>query len=50
MIVDLPLKKKNDAQIYYCYFSWAGFTSEALNFAKENGIVLISGKDLFLIK
>lgn len=44
------LKKKNDAEIYYWYFSWAGFTSEALSFAKENGIVLVSGKDLFLIE
>ena len=41
------IKTKENAKIHYWYFSWTGFTEQAIKFAKENSITLISGKDLF---
>ena len=40
------LKKKKDAEILYWYFSWSGFTKEAGEYAKRNGIRVVSGGEL----
>ena len=35
--------------VYHFYFSWSGFTDEAVSFAKEQGIELITGQDIMEI-
>ncbi|WP_296860347.1 hypothetical protein [Treponema sp.] len=40
------LKKKEDAEILYWYFSWSGFTKEAGEYAKRNEIRVVSGGEL----
>lgn len=39
------LKKKEEAEIAYWYFSWSGFTKEASEYANKNGIRLVFGGD-----
>lgn len=41
------LKKKGNVTIHYWYFSWAGFTEQAKDFAKKNNIHLVTGDELF---
>lgn len=40
-------KKKDNSVIYFWYFSWGGYTSEAKEFAAKNNITLIGENDLF---
>ena len=42
------LKLKSNNTIFYYYFSYSGFTEDAVTFAKENNITLITGEDLVL--
>lgn len=42
------LKKKENASIHYWYFSWAGFTEQAKDYAKKNNIHLVTGEELFV--
>lgn len=42
------LKLKETAKIYYYYFSWNGFSEDAITFAKKNNITLVTSKDLFI--
>lgn len=37
------LLNAEDADVYFYFFSWSGFTDEALEFGKENGVELIAG-------
>lgn len=41
------LTKKENAIIDCWYFSWAGFTEQAKEFARKNNMHLVSGEDLF---
>ena len=41
------LKKKENASIHYWYFSLAGFTEQAKDYAKKNNIHLVTGEELF---
>ena len=41
------LKKKEDADIAFWYFSFGGYTDKAFSYAKEKGVHLVSGEDLF---
>ncbi len=41
------LKKKSGAQILFWYFSWSGYTTEAVRFAAENGMHLVSSENFF---
>ena len=41
------LRKKENANIHYWYFSWAGFTEHAKDYAKKNNIHLVTGEELF---
>jgi hypothetical protein len=40
------IKEKKDAEILYWYFSWSAFTKEAGEYAKRNGIRVVSGGEL----
>ena len=41
------LRKKDDAQISFWYFSWSGYTKEARQFAEENGICIVTAEEMF---
>lgn len=41
------LKKKDDVIVHFWYFSWAGFTAKAKEFAAQNNMTIVEGKDLF---
>ncbi|WP_294428266.1 DUF234 domain-containing protein [uncultured Treponema sp.] len=41
------LKKKDNAEIYLWYFSLSGFTKEAMQFAREKDIHLVSADEIF---
>ncbi len=41
------LKKKDNAQICFWYFSWGGYTKEARQFAEENEICIVSAEEMF---
>ena len=43
----ISLKKKENASIHYWYFSLAGFTEQAKDYAKKNNIHLVTGEELF---
>ena len=40
------LRRKEDADILFWYFSWSGYTKEATAFAERNGMRLIDGREL----
>lgn len=41
------LKQKENTFFHFWYFSWSGFTAKAKEFAAQNKMTLIEGKDLF---
>ncbi|MBQ9538057.1 MAG: ATP-binding protein [Treponema sp.] len=40
------LPRADGAEVFYWYFSWGGYTKEAADFARRNGIHLVSAEDM----
>jgi hypothetical protein len=40
------IKRKEGCEIFFWYFSWGGYTKEAVQFAEVNGVHLVSGEEL----